>query len=67
MIPGHGTVVDKAFVREQHEQLTALDWLIREGDADGAPMQRVAAKSPFDLDVSLVAVRRGYDQLTGKA
>ncbi len=67
VIPGHGTIVDKAFVREQHEQLTALDWLIRAGDADGAPMQRVAAKSPFDLDTSLVAVRRGYDQLTGKA
>jgi glyoxylase-like metal-dependent hydrolase (beta-lactamase superfamily II) len=67
VVPGHGAVVDKAFVRQQHEQLTALDWLIREGDADGAPIERVAKQSPFDLDTSLVAVRRGYDQLTGKA
>jgi glyoxylase-like metal-dependent hydrolase (beta-lactamase superfamily II) len=67
VIPGHGDVVDKAFVREQHERLAALDWLIRDGNADGAPMQRVAAKAPFDLDTALVAVRRGYDHLTGKA
>ena len=67
VVPGHGAVVDKAFVRAQHEQLTALDWLIREGEADGQPIERVARKSPFDLDTSLVAVRRGYDQLTGKA
>jgi glyoxylase-like metal-dependent hydrolase (beta-lactamase superfamily II) len=67
VVPGHGAVVDRAFVREQHEQLTALDWLIREGEADGQPIERVARKSPFDLDTSLVAVRRGYDQLSGKA
>jgi glyoxylase-like metal-dependent hydrolase (beta-lactamase superfamily II) len=67
VVPGHGAVVDAAFVREQHQQLTALDWLIREGDADGAPIERVAKQSPFDLDTSLIAVRRGYDQLTGKA
>ena len=67
VVPGHGAVVDKAFVREQHEQLTALDWLIREGESDGQPIERVAKKSPFDFDTSLIAVRRGYDQLSGKA
>jgi glyoxylase-like metal-dependent hydrolase (beta-lactamase superfamily II) len=67
VVPGHGAVVDKAFVMEQHKQLTALDWLIREGEADGQPIERVAKKSPFDFDTSLIAVRRGYDQLTGKA
>jgi len=44
---GHGKVVDAVFVRGQHEQLAALAWLIRDGDADGAPADRVAAKAPF--------------------
>jgi glyoxylase-like metal-dependent hydrolase (beta-lactamase superfamily II) len=66
VVPGHGSPVGRPFVEEQHAQLTALDWLIREGDADGAPVARVAAKSPFDLDISLVAVRRGFDQLAGR-
>jgi glyoxylase-like metal-dependent hydrolase (beta-lactamase superfamily II) len=63
VVPGHGAVVDARFVAAQHEQLAALAWLIREGDADGAAAERVAAKSPFPQDVSLPAVRRGYRQL----
>src|SRR5262249_44071587 len=66
VVPGHGALVGRAFVDEQHRQLTALAWLIREGDADGAPAKRVAAQSPFALDTSLAAVRRGYDQLAGR-
>jgi glyoxylase-like metal-dependent hydrolase (beta-lactamase superfamily II) len=60
VVPGHGKVVDAVFVRGQHEQLAALAWLIRDGDADGAPAERVAAKSPFPQEPALVAVRRGY-------
>lgn len=63
VVPGHGAVVGPRFVAAQHEQLAALAWLIREGDADGAPPERVAAKSPFPQDVSLQAVRRGYLEL----
>ncbi|WP_432987601.1 MBL fold metallo-hydrolase [Dactylosporangium sp. CA-233914] len=63
IVPGHGAVVDRRFVLAQHEQLAALAWLIREGDADGAPAERVAAKSPFPQDVTLPAVHRGYVQL----
>jgi glyoxylase-like metal-dependent hydrolase (beta-lactamase superfamily II) len=66
VVPGHGAVVDRRFVSAQHDQLAALDWLIREGDEDGAPAARVAARSPFDAQTSLVAVRRGYDQLAGR-
>lgn len=62
VVPGHGKVVDAAFVRQQHDQLAALAWLIRDGDADGAPAERVAEKSPIDR--SLLAVRRGYSQLS---
>ncbi|UAB98476.1 MBL fold metallo-hydrolase [Dactylosporangium vinaceum] len=63
VVPGHGAVVGLPFVTAQHEHLAALAWLIREGDADGAPPERVAAKSPFPQDVSLPAVQRGYLQL----
>lgn len=67
VVPGHGAPVDRTFVHDQHETLTALAWLIRDGDADGAPVEKVAARAPFDLETSLVAVRRGYAELTGRA
>ncbi|WP_433217455.1 MBL fold metallo-hydrolase [Dactylosporangium sp. CS-047395] len=60
VVPGHGAVTDRRFVRAQHEQLADLAWLIREGDADGAPAERVAAKSAFPQEIALPAVRRGY-------
>jgi glyoxylase-like metal-dependent hydrolase (beta-lactamase superfamily II) len=66
VVPGHGALVDEAFVRRQHADLTALAWLIRDGDYDGAPVAKVAAHAPFDLETSLVAVRRGYAQLAGQ-
>lgn len=67
VVPGHGAVVDPAFVRAQHADLAALEWLIREGHADGAPPEAVAARSPFGPQASLVAVRRGYAELSGRA
>ncbi|HTJ39644.1 MAG TPA: MBL fold metallo-hydrolase [Dactylosporangium sp.] len=63
VVPGHGAVVGVRFVAAQHEQLAGLAWLIREGDQDGAPAERVAAKSPFPQEISLDAVKRGYVQL----
>jgi hypothetical protein len=47
VVPGHGAPVDRAFVLAQHAELTRLDWLIRDGDADGAPAEAVAARAPF--------------------
>jgi glyoxylase-like metal-dependent hydrolase (beta-lactamase superfamily II) len=67
VIPGHGAIVDEAFVRAQHDDLTALAWLIRDGHADGAPAEAVAAKAPFGPDTALSAVRRGYAELSGRA
>lgn len=62
-VPGHGALTGLDFVREQHDQLTRLDWLIRDGHADGAPVSRVAAAAPF---TSEIAVRRGFAQLNGE-
>jgi glyoxylase-like metal-dependent hydrolase (beta-lactamase superfamily II) len=67
VVPGHGAPVDLDFVRAQHEQLTALAWLIREGHADGAALEAVAANAPYDAATALVAVRRGYAELAGRA
>jgi glyoxylase-like metal-dependent hydrolase (beta-lactamase superfamily II) len=66
VVPGHGAPVDRAFVQAQHARLTELDWLIRDGHGDGAPVTAVAARSPFGADTSLVAVSRGYAELSGR-
>jgi glyoxylase-like metal-dependent hydrolase (beta-lactamase superfamily II) len=65
VVPGHGAIVGTGFVRGQHEELTALEWLIRDGHADGAPVAEVAAKAPFG-PVAAVAVERGYAELSGR-
>ncbi|MEH1015011.1 MBL fold metallo-hydrolase [Micromonospora sp. CPCC 206060] len=63
VVPGHGSVVDAAFVRAQHAGLTDLAGLIRAGYAAGRPAGEVAAAAPFGPGPALVAVRRGYAQL----
>lgn len=45
LVPGHGAVVDPAFAEAQHADLASLGWLIREGHADGAPIEAVAARA----------------------
>jgi len=71
-IPGHGRVVDRSFVAEQHDELTKLDWLIRDGHADSAPAERVVGASPLSRKwgeagrvQSMFAAKRGYAQLDG--
>ena len=66
IVPGHGAPVDLEFVRAQHDELTELAWLIRDGHADGAKPESVAAKAPYDPAVALVAVLRGYADLAGR-
>lgn len=65
IVPGHGAVVDRAFVAEQHDLLATLAWLIRDGHADGAPADKIAARAPFEPRVAVTAVRRGYAELDG--
>jgi glyoxylase-like metal-dependent hydrolase (beta-lactamase superfamily II) len=67
VVPGHGALVDADFVRAQHADLTTLEWLIRDGHADGASVTEVAAKAPFGPDAARVAVERGYAELSGRA
>jgi glyoxylase-like metal-dependent hydrolase (beta-lactamase superfamily II) len=65
VVPGHGSPVDVDFVRAQHDELTELAHLIREGHGDGADPAAVAAKAPFGSEVALTAVTRGYAELAG--
>jgi glyoxylase-like metal-dependent hydrolase (beta-lactamase superfamily II) len=66
VVPGHGAVVDRAFVQAQHAELTALEWLIRDGHADRRPQADVVAKAPFGPQIAAVAVARGYAELSGR-
>jgi glyoxylase-like metal-dependent hydrolase (beta-lactamase superfamily II) len=66
VVPGHGDTVDDDFVRAQHDDLTELARLIREGHADGAAPEKVAARAPFGPEAALTAVRRGYAELAGR-
>jgi glyoxylase-like metal-dependent hydrolase (beta-lactamase superfamily II) len=67
IVPGHGAVVCPDFVRAQHDDLTTLEWLIRDGHTDGAKVDEVATRAPFGRDAARVAVMRGYAELSGKA
>lgn len=66
VVPGHGGPVDVDFVRAQHDDLTTLAWLIRDGHADGAEIAAVAARAPFGGRTALTAVARGYAELAGR-
>jgi glyoxylase-like metal-dependent hydrolase (beta-lactamase superfamily II) len=66
VVPGHGSLVGLDFVRAQHDELTQLAWLIREGHSDGALPEAVAGKAPFPPDVALTAIKRGYAELAGR-
>jgi glyoxylase-like metal-dependent hydrolase (beta-lactamase superfamily II) len=65
VVPGHGLPVGQGFVTGQHQELAALEWLIREAHADGAPAAEVAGRAPFGGKEALTAVRRGYAELDG--
>lgn len=67
VVPGHGAVCDPDFVRAQHADLAALEWLIRDGHGDGAPAEEVARRAPFPLKVATTAIARGYAELAGIA
>jgi glyoxylase-like metal-dependent hydrolase (beta-lactamase superfamily II) len=63
LVPGHGTPVDVDFVAAQHAQLAEFAWLIREGHADGATPDEVAARAPWAAEACRIGVARGFAEL----
>ncbi|HEY6747001.1 MAG TPA: MBL fold metallo-hydrolase [Mycobacteriales bacterium] len=63
VVPGHGAVVDRAYVQAQRAELATLVAKAREGHADGRPAEEVAKDLPYFGDFAAEAVGRAYLQL----
>ena len=63
LVPGHGAVVDRAFVEAQRAEHGTLVAAAREGHAAGRPAQDVARQLPYFADCALAGVERAYLQL----
>jgi len=63
VVPGHGAVVDVAYLRAQRAELAELAETIRAGYAAGAPVEAVADTGPYDRETRLTAATRGYREL----
>ena len=65
VVPGHGAVVDRAFVQEQRSEVGVVAETIRDLAGRGVPLGEAltAADWPFPAARLADAVRRGYEQL----
>lgn len=63
VVPGHGAVVDRAFVAGQRDELARLAELARAAHAEGRPAADVVRDLPYFGDYALSAVERAYLQL----
>ena len=66
VVPGHGDPVDRAFVVQQRDDISATIKLARAGFEEGVPARDVnVADAPFPSDVGRFVVERTYAQLAG--
>lgn len=66
VIPGHGAMVDRTFVRAQRDEIAKIVETVRHLAGLGIPADRAAAEGewPWEADERIHnAVRRGYDAL----
>ncbi|MDZ5623226.1 MBL fold metallo-hydrolase [Nocardioides bizhenqiangii] len=65
VVPGHGAVVDRAFVQDQRSDIGVVAETIRDLAGRGVPLADAlaAAEWPFPAERLADAVRRGYEQL----
>jgi glyoxylase-like metal-dependent hydrolase (beta-lactamase superfamily II) len=66
VVPGHGPIVDGAYVAAQMGQLKALAELSRGARFDGRTVQDAMPGSPFVGDVGRQALERAFAQLDGE-
>ncbi|GIF72351.1 MBL fold metallo-hydrolase [Asanoa siamensis] len=64
VVPGHGAPVGQGFVTGQHEELTELEWLIRNGHAERADIEALTRRAPFGA-AAHAAIKRAYATLDG--
>lgn len=65
VVPGHGAVVDAAFVHAQQADLARTAELARAAFAAGQPAEAALAEVPFPPEYALPALQRAYRQLRG--
>lgn len=63
VVPGHGAVVDGAYVRAQRDELANLAELARQAHADGRPAADAARDLPYFGEYAEQAVERAFLQL----
>ncbi|HEY4421977.1 MAG TPA: MBL fold metallo-hydrolase [Pseudonocardia sp.] len=66
VVPGHGAVVDRAFVEGQRDELARLAEVARHGHATGRPATDVARDLPYFGRFAPQAVERAYLQLSAE-
>ena len=71
VVPGHGAVVDRAFVTRQQRAVATVARLVKELWSEGVPVEDVLGAGgdrwPFPPDRLVEAVRRAYAQLSAGA
>jgi glyoxylase-like metal-dependent hydrolase (beta-lactamase superfamily II) len=65
VVPGHGAVVDAAFVQAQQAELVATAAAARVAFASGAPPESAVGEVPFPAAAAEAALQRAYRQLRG--
>lgn len=67
VVPGHGDVVDRAFIETQQAELAAVAALARAEYVNGTPHDRVDLRnSPYPADTMRSALERAYLQLAAE-
>lgn len=64
VVPGHGDVVDRAFVEAQRADLASMALLARRSFAERRPCNGPVDGAPFPPEVARIALARAYGQLT---
>lgn len=65
VVPGHGAIVDAAFVRAQRDEIAMVAELARTATASGRPLGDAVRDEPFPPDVARTAFERARWQLNG--
>ena len=66
VVPGHGDVVDRAFVEAQLDELRTSAMLAREAAAGEISLEAAADRGPFPGEAGRTAIDRGVRQIRGE-